>query len=245
MNNRLVVKTCIINPLVFLMKTYAIILAGGQGTRIKSDIPKQFLTIAGKPVIAHTIKKFTDAGINDIIVAAPSDYIEHTKDIINRNFEGIAAKVISGGETRQLSAYSALTCKTFSDDDILLFHDAARPFINSNTITQCIEKAKKHGACGVYVKATDTIAEADNDFVKSIPSREKLYYTQTPQAFQYKVIRHAHEIAQSKSEFDYTDDVKLVLNAGYKVKIIQGDYSNIKITTDFDLRFAGFLLNGN
>lgn len=227
-----------------MQKTYAVILAGGQGIRLGKDMPKQFLKLIDRPVIVHTLEKFNIPGINGKIVVVPEEYIEHTLRMIEEYSIPEVIKVIKGGETRQGSSYKALMCMNFNDDDILLFHDAARPFINSRIITKCIEETAEHGASGVYVKATDTIAEMKNNFVGSIPPREKLFYTQTPQSFKYRIIKEAHEKAASGGNTGSTDDVQLVINSGYKVKIVEGDYSNIKITTPFDLQMAEFIAAG-
>ena len=151
-------------------------------------------------------------------------------------------KIVPGGITRQSSSYNAINSGIFSDEDILIFHDAARPFVLPVIINACIEAAVESDASGVYVKATDTIAEIDKGYVRRIPSREGLYYTQTPQAFKYKRIKEAHDMAVAKNIINATDDVSLIIDAGYKVKMVKGDYMNIKITSAFDLEIAKFIL---
>jgi len=224
-------------------RIYVIILAGGHGMRAGRETPKQFLNINGTPVIIHTLDKFSNTNfqITNIIIAAPEEYIEHTEKIIKKFGIKKIIKLIKGGDTRQGSSYNALTCMEFNDNDILLFHDAARPFIDTEIIDKCIKEAGEHGATGVYIKATDTIARIDNCFVQQIPDRSKLFYTQTPQAFQYKIIKEAHELALLKGVHDTTDDVQLVLDAGYKVRMIDGSPANIKITSPFDLELAEFI----
>lgn len=222
---------------------YIVILAGGHGTRAGSEIPKQFLYVNGKPVIIHTLNKFTrmHSQIKGIIIAVPEEYTEYTNKLIKEFAIQKVIKIIKGGETRQGSSYNALTCMNFNDNDILIFHDAARPFVDPEAIDICIKEAGHNGSAGVYIKATDTIALIENNFVKQIPDRNKLYYTQTPQAFQYKIIKKAHELALSKGIHDPTDDVQLVLDAGYKVKMVEGSSRNIKITNAFDLELAEFI----
>ena len=126
---------------------------------------------------------------------------------------------------------------------VLIFHDAARPFVNAKAIETCIKETKNNGASGLYIKATDTIALITDNFVKQIPDRNMLYYTQTPQVFKYKIIKKAHELALSKYIKDPSDDVQLVLNAGYKVKFVEGSSTNIKITNAFDIELAEFIAN--
>lgn len=229
---------------------FAVILAGGHGTRagrLGHGTPKQFLNINGIPVIIHTLNSFIrmSTKIAGIIIVAPEEYIEHTMELAKEFATGKIIKVIKGGETRQGSSYNAITCMDFDDNDILIFHDAARPFIDTETIEMCIMETELNGACGVYIKATDTIALIENNFTEQIPDRNKLYYTQTPQSFQYKIIREAHELALSKGIHDPTDDVQLVLNAGYKVKVVEGSPRNIKITTAFDFELAEFIAGKN
>lgn len=224
-----------------MQKIYAIILAGGQGKRIGGDIPKQFLQLNKKPVIVYTIEKFNIPEIEGIIIVTPEEYIDYTKNLIKEYSLQKIINVINGGETRQGSSYNAVKSMNFNEDDILVLHDAARPFVNNKIISQCIEETKIHNATGVYIKAIDTIAEIQNGFVNSIPNREKLYYTQTPQSFKYKIILKAHEFALSKGITNSSDDIQMVINAGYKVKIVSGDYSNIKITSPIDFELAGFI----
>ncbi len=225
-----------------MMKFYAAILAGGQGIRLGHDTPKQFLTLGGRPVIAWSIAAFAQiAEVTGIVVVTPEAHRGHTHRIIEET--GLAAKTttIAGGTTRQGSAYNALMSMPFGDNDIIIFHDAARPFVSGDIITRCMQDASLHGAAAVYVKAVDTIAEGGEGFVRSIPERDRLYYTQTPQAFRYAVIREAHEKALANNLTNATDDVKLVLDAGYRVKIVDGDYRNIKITTPFDYELAQYI----
>jgi len=226
-----------------MSRIYAVILAGGHGIRIGKQIPKQFLNINGTPVIIHTLNKFgqTSLQINGTIITVPEDFIEHTEKLIKKFGINGVTKVIKGGVTRQGSSYNVLICDKFNNDDILVFHDAARPFIDPETIDKCIREAQEYGASGVYLKATDTIAMIENGFVKQIPDRSKLNYTQTPQAFQFKIIKEAHELALSRGIHDPTDDVQLVLEAGYKIKTVEGSPANIKITTPFDFKLAEFI----
>ena len=222
---------------------YVIILAGGIGSRTGQGIPKQFLNVNGKPVIIHTLNKFLQLSlkIEGIIIAVPEEHVKYTNELIKEFADSKLMRVIKGGKTRQGSSYNAITCTEFNDNDILVFHDAARPFVSKESIETCIKEAEINGAAGLYIKATDTVALIEDDFVKQIPDRNKLYYTQTPQVFKYKIIREAHELALSKGIKDPTDDVQLVLDAGYKVKLAEGSSANIKITNAFDVELAEFI----
>ena len=224
---------------------HVLILAGGSGTRLGSDTPKQFLDLAGRPVISWSMTAFERVDeIAGIVVACPVAWREKVRAIAADNrIEKIIA-VTAGGETRQLSAYNALRAIDFSDDDIVLIHDAARPFVSAKMIRECFDGAREHGAAAAYVKAVDTVAELKDGFVRRIPDREALYYAQTPQAFRYGIIRRAHEEALAKGDRDASDDVRLVMIAGIEVKAVEGDYRNIKITSERDMEIAETIARG-
>ncbi len=222
-------------------KRYAVILAGGRGYRLANETPKQFLDLVNRPIIAWSLEKFDKLSeINGILVAVPDEFKKSIQDISEKQRITKLVKIVAGGATRQGSAYNVLCSMDFGDDDILIFHDAARPFIKKNIVKECIKEAELHGASGVYVKAVDTIAKG-GEFIDSIPPREGLYYTQTPQAFRFSTIKEAHEKARSRDILNATDDVQLVIDSGHRVKIVEGDPGNIKITTPFDLELARFL----
>ncbi len=219
-------------------KTYAIILAGGRGLRLASKTPKQFLPLGTKPVIAWSLELCEALpGIDHILAVVPEVFFPEINSIISTQGITKFIKTIPGGATRQESAYNALSSVNYSDNDVIIFHDAARPFVSPETMQACITESKQHGAAAAYVPVHDTIAEIDNDFITSVPQRDRLYYAQTPQGFRFCVINTAHEQARS-SGLAFTDDVSLVLAAGFKVKMIDGDYSNFKITTDYDYQTA-------
>jgi 2-C-methyl-D-erythritol 4-phosphate cytidylyltransferase len=224
-----------------MSKNYAIILAGGTGTRIGNSLPKQFLKINDKPMLIHTLDQFNIPEIDGIVLVMAKEYIGYTNNILNNYSFSKIKKIISGGDTRQSSSYNALGALDYNNDDLLVFHDAARPFIKKRIIRDCIREANNFGAAGVYIKAVDTIAIVENEYVQQIPARDKMFYAQTPQAFKYKIIKEAHETALSNKVKHITDDAGLVKNAGYGIKIIHGDQENIKITTFFDLEIAGYI----
>jgi 2-C-methyl-D-erythritol 4-phosphate cytidylyltransferase len=232
-----------------MSSVYAVILAGGQGSRLGAETPKQLMPLAGRPVIAWSLDLFSSADcVDGIIVVSHADTRGSVELLLgDRAFRKVIA-VVDGGETRQGSVWNALVSRSFEDDDVVLLHDAARPFASDAVAVRCIDEARRHGAAGTYVKAVDTIAATEGGFVSSIPPRDSLYLAQTPQAFRYGFIRRAHERARANGMFDATDDAGLALDAGYMVKVVQGDYRNIKITTAFDLEtariIAGKIRNG-
>ncbi|PKL39015.1 MAG: 2-C-methyl-D-erythritol 4-phosphate cytidylyltransferase [Spirochaetae bacterium HGW-Spirochaetae-1] len=224
------------------MTIHAIILAGGQGTRLGAETPKQFLPLGDKPVIRWSMDAFSAVReIDHIIIVCPRERIPWMKDHVAACPEPKVLKITAGGATRQESAWNALNCHDFHDNDILLFHDAARPFVTVEIIANCIQEARNTGACGVYIPATDTITEIIDTRVRAIPPRQYLYQTQTPQAFRYGVIRHAHDLARSSGSGTATDDVSLVMSSGSAVAAVQGSPENFKITTTFDYELAKWI----
>ncbi len=222
------------------MKIYAIILAGGKGLRLGEETPKQFLPLGDKSVIMWSIEAFINSNeVTSVIIVTPEMHRERMNQIIDDMEDSSKIfKIVTGGDTRQESVYNALTCNNFNKDDILLFHDAARPFLSNRVIQDSISLTKIFGASGVYVPAIDTITKIEGDDIISIPDRENLFYTQTPQSFKYDIIKNAHDKARKKSTFRATDDVSLVKQAGIPVKKVEGEYENFKITTYSDYEAA-------
>jgi 2-C-methyl-D-erythritol 4-phosphate cytidylyltransferase len=214
----------------------AVILSAGKGSRMKAEINKQFLLLQNKPVIVHVLEAFEKCSeIDEIIVVAASDELQYFQiNIIDKfNFNKVKG-VIAGGLERQQSAYNGL--KSISQDcEIVLIHDGARPFVSQQTIIDCINGARIYGAVSAGMPSKDTIKLVDeNDMVTLTPPRDRVWQTQTPQAFKRTLIIEAHEIAQNKG-ITATDDTMLVEMLGYQVKMLAGSYENIKITTPDDL----------
>ncbi|QNU68728.1 2-C-methyl-D-erythritol 4-phosphate cytidylyltransferase [Ruminiclostridium herbifermentans] len=213
---------------------------------MNSDINKQYIDIAGIPVLARTIAVFENCeAISDIIVVVNEADIEYCRhNIIKRyNFSKVK-ELISGGSERQNSVYKGL-CATDESRKIVLIHDGARPFVSQKNIIDCISAAKEYGACGVGVRLKDTIKICDqNGFVTTTPDRSSLWSIQTPQAFTYDIIMNAHKVA-IQSGYIGTDDLVLVERQGIQVKIIEGSYKNIKITTPEDLIIGESIARSN
>ncbi|MEJ5362747.1 MAG: 2-C-methyl-D-erythritol 4-phosphate cytidylyltransferase [Spirochaetota bacterium] len=226
------------------MKHYAIIVAGGMGQRMGAAVPKQFLLLGKKPVIAWSIETFVASqSIDSIIIAIHPEYKQQLEDVIKTYLPNTNIIITHGGQTRQESCFNGLQAYNFSSEDIVLIHDAARPFITVSMIKQCIEVATLHGACGIYVPVKETIAQVNDSTLTQVLPREILYAAQTPQCFQYSIIIDAHKKARQRNITNATDDVSLALLAGYTVKAITGDfYTNIKITTNEDMELAKLLI---
>ena len=221
---------------------HAIIVAAGQGKRMNSKLNKILLTLDDKPIIHHSIKPFQESGlIDDIIIVANKDSIEEITKLKSQ-FPKIK-KVIQGGEYRQDSVYNGIKSLEAKEDDIILIHNGANPFISKNLIEETIKNAKQFGAAAVAIKAKDTIKETDKDnLVKKTLDRYNLWQMQTPQAMTYSLAIKAFEKAK-KDNYYGTDDVELIERLGNKVKIVESSQENFKLTTPIDLENAKLLMN--
>ena len=202
-------------------------MAGG-GERFKSATPKQFHHLQGKPLYQWTLEKLEDSQLFDeILLVCPKEHIPKSTH-----------PVVMGGSTRQESSYLGLTaCK---GADIVLIHDSARPFVSTRILKENIEQASLHGAADTCIPSSDTIVQtSDGHTIDHIPNRKHLWRGQTPQTFSYPLIVEAHKKTAKKNA---TDDCQLVIDLGKKVAIVQGEETNIKITTTQDLQFAEHLL---
>ena len=216
------------------MKISAIITAGGTSSRF-GNTNKLLEKINGKEIIQYTVDAFLDAEIAEIIICANCSIIENLSEMFKNNPN---IKIIEGGKTRQESVYKGLQA---ANCDYVLIHDGARPMITDEIIKNTIAKVINKKAVSVMTKTVDTIKEVDENgkIIKTI-DRSKLYNTQTPQAFEYNLIKTAHEKLQNKN---FTDDAGMIEALGFDVYIVEGDYRNIKVTTKSDIALASNYLN--
>jgi len=219
-----------------ILKISAIIVAAGKGRRMGKDYNKQYIILGDKPIVAHTLEVFEQNSlIDEIILVVGKDEIALVKqDVIEKyNFKKVVS-IIEGGNQRQDSVYNGLSAIN-NECDIVLVHDGARPFVTDNIIEEGINVANDAGACiaAVPVKDTIKVVNANMDVVNT-PARETLWAIQTPQVFKYKLLMNAYEKLQN-SDMKVTDDAMLIEALGHTVKIINGSYENIKITTPEDL----------
>lgn len=214
----------------------AIIVAAGKGTRMDSEIPKQYMEIGGRTILDTTLYKFEKSNdVDEIILVINKEDIEFVKDEIGPFYTKIS-HVVAGGKTRTESVYQGL--KRIGKCDIVLIHDGVRPFVSYNLITTCIENALMYKACIPVMDVVDTIKEVSEDgIVVQTYDRKKLRAVQTPQAFDYNLIRDSYEKVMTE-DVEFTDDASIVEYYGYKVKTIEGLAKNIKITRPLDLRMA-------
>ncbi len=222
------------------MKNVAIVLAAGQGKRMNSKVQKQFLLIKEKPVLYYTLNAFeTSSLITDIILVTGKDEIEYCqKEIVEKyGFEKVR-KIVAGGKERYHSVHHGI--QAIDVADYVLIHDGARPFVDGDIIERVCEAVKEHKACVVGMPVKDTIKIADdNGFAAQTPDRRKVWQVQTPQTFEYHLIKEAYEKLLADEPEGITDDAMVVETmTNHKVKLVEGSYRNIKITTPEDLDIA-------
>lgn len=219
-----------------------VIVAAGTGSRMKKDINKQFIKLKNKEIVAHTIEKFYNSeNIDDIVVVIREDEEEYFNKNIKEKYGFTNIKVAHGGNERQDSVFNGIKMLK-KECDVVLIHDGARPFVTDDIIKRSINKANEHNAIVVGVKVKDTIkVVSDNGNIVDTPNRSYLWAVQTPQVFKYDIITKAYEDACNNNYYG-TDDAMLVERIGYNVKMIEGSYNNIKITTQEDLEFGEQIL---
>ena len=228
-------------------KCTAIVLAAGQGRRMKSKVKKQFLSIAGKPIVYYALHCFEKAPfIQNIILVTSEDCVEYCqREIIDKYGFRKVGKVVVGGKERYDSVYAGLLA--CGETDYVYIHDGTRPFITRDILERALDGARETGACVVGMPSKDTVKILDKEqFVIKTPKRTHVWAVQTPQVFRYPIIRDAHEKARSRRMDGVTDDSMLVEKYGdCKVKMVEGSYENLKITTPEDLFVAEVILRGN
>lgn len=217
------------------MKVFAIIPSGGLGKRMNNPLPKQYLKFHGKELIVYTLEVFQKCSlIDEIILSAQKDFFSLLNELKEKYSLTKLAKIVEGGTERQHSVFNALKSINAKDDDMIAVHDAVRPLLPQNVLTDAIETAKECGGCVVALKAKDTLIKG-NDSVSSYVDRNEIYYAQTPQIFRYKILLDAMQKAKEEN-FIGTDESMLVHRCGYKVKIVEGSSLNFKITNQDDIK---------
>ncbi len=231
-------------------KNIAIILAAGSGERSGFAIPKQLVEVAHKPIIEHTISNFQNSAcIDEIIVVTNDNCIKKTRDIVTKRAFFKVKKIIYGGKERYKSSLAAIIASEQDSkqyDVNLIFHDAVRPLVNERIIRDVVQALNHYNAVNVVVPTTDTIIFADliTNTISSVPEREKLRNSQTPQGFSWKTIRLAYDLALEDPDFKTTDDCGVVFNylPDEKIYLVSGESNNIKLTYKDDLQIIEKLL---
>lgn len=237
------------------MKNIAVILAGGTGRRMGSSVPKQFMELAGRTVIEHSIEAFcSHPAVDEVAVVVHPEWKGRFQAIVERNSWEKLTKVIDGGSERYMSSLNAIMAYIDEPDDTnLLLHDAARPWVSADIISRVAAALQHNEAVGVAVPSTDTVWEVHPDmngmweagnekfeiprFVARIPERKLMWRAQTPQAFRLPLIRDAYQRALQDPQFQATDDCGVVRKymPGTKITVVEGEENNRKITFKEDI----------
>ncbi|MDO4294526.1 MAG: 2-C-methyl-D-erythritol 4-phosphate cytidylyltransferase [bacterium] len=225
-------------------KVSAVVLAAGQGKRMGSRIHKQYLLLEGKPILYYCLKAFEDSAVEEIVLVVGKGEIPYCQTEIAEKFGFHKIKaIVEGGSERYHSVYEGL--RAISRCEIVLIHDGARPFVSLKNIQDAIEGARKYQACVLGMPVKDTIKRVDGENVAlETPDRRYLWQIQTPQAFSYELIRKAYDLLMGDEQMQQgiTDDAMVAEKMLQKrVKIIEGDYSNMKVTTPEDMTIAAAL----
>lgn len=218
------------------MNKYAIIVAGGSGSRMKSDLPKQFIEIAGLPVLMHTLKRFKEA-FSDIslILVLPETQIPFWKELCEKHHFSLAHQLVKGGKSRFQSGKNGLDI--IKTNGIVAIHDGVRPFVSAEIIRESFQVAEEKGTAVVSVASKDSVRVNGQAI-----DRQTVRLIQTPQTFQVPIIKKAFEGEELST---FTDDASVAEFAGFNINLIEGSYENIKITTPEDLEWAEIILKRN
>jgi 2-C-methyl-D-erythritol 4-phosphate cytidylyltransferase len=214
------------------IKKYAIIVAGGSGSRMKSDIPKQFIEVGGLPILMHTLKRFKEAEPEiELILVLPESQFEYWNQLCEK-YPTVPHQLVKGGNTRFQSGLNGL--KTIENEGLVAIHDGVRPFVSAEIIQESFKVANEKGTAVVSVPSKDSVRVNGQAI-----DRSTVRLIQTPQTFQIALIKKAFETEELST---FTDDASVAEHAGFTINLIEGSYENIKITTPEDLQWAEIIL---
>ena len=233
-----------------MMQATVLIPAAGTGRRMGGSVSKQYLELIGKPILAHTLALFENHPLIDNIylIVPPNDLSYCQQQIVDRYGFNEVRRIVAGGDKRQDSVKNGLDA--LAKDGLnqpqrpILIHDGARPLFDCKRLSTLIDIVCQTGACTIGVPVKDTIKDVENNKITGSPDRNRLWQAQTPQGFQYQLIKEAFDQAAADG-FIATDDASLLERLGHPVQILEGDYRNIKVTTPEDILIAVALLGGS
>ena len=224
------------------MRVFALVLAGGSGDRFGAEMPKQFVRLAGEPILGRTLRAVARAGIAQLVVVTHPNWLAETTDLVEGAGLDVPVKLVPGGATRNESTRNGLAAVEAADDDIILVHDAVRPLVPDDVILRSLEPILSGRADGTdtVIPSADTLVVVDGDLVVEIPERARYRRGQTPQCFRAGVLRRAYAAAAAAGDLSATDDCTLVLRhvPGARIVAVEGDEVNLKITTRTDMILA-------
>ena len=232
-----------------MSKFAAIVLSAGVGSRMKSDIPKQYMDLEGKPVICYSLKAFEDAGFSSIVLVCGKDDVDYCrKEIVEKHDLKNVTAIVPGGKERYHSVYEGL--KAVGAADYVFIHDGARPMLSQEIIERLKSAVVKEDAAVAGMPVKDTIKIVDDEaYVSDTPERQYVWQVQTPQCFSFPIIYNAYKSVIQDEEEGWTipkitdDAMVLEYATDHEVKMVEADYRNIKITTPEDLVIAAAFLN--
>lgn len=228
------------------MRTHALLLAGGSGDRFGAELPKQFIRLAGEPILARSARAVAAAGIDAMVVVAHPDWVTETERILASAGLAVPARVVPGGATRNESTRNGLAALDAAPDDIVVVHDAVRPLVPADVVRRSIEPiaSGRADATDTVIASADTLVIVEGDRVVEIPDRARYRRGQTPQTFRADVLARAYAGAAAAGDLSATDDCSLALRyvPGLRLEAVAGDEVNLKITTRIDMVMADRML---
>lgn len=233
---------------------FGAILAGGIGSRMHlADMPKQFLPLGDKPILIHTVEKFlTCSKLDKVYIGVHADWVNYTHDLLKKHLAVLAdnVRIVAGGSDRNATILNVIAAieEDFgeSDDHIIVTHDSVRPFVTLRMIEENIEYAKQYGAVDTVTPAVDTIVmSADGNIITDIPNRAQLYQGQTPQTFRINLLKTLYHSLTDEEKSSLTDACKICVVRNQPVYLVEGSYTNLKITTPGDYKIAQAMVGGN
>lgn len=234
---------------------FGAILAGGIGSRMHmADMPKQFLPLGDKPIIVHTLEKFlTCSRFEAIYIGVHADWVNYMTDLIEKHLPASVQNkvhVVAGGSDRNGTILNVIAAieGTFgeSDDHIIVTHDSVRPFVTLRMIEENIDYAEKYGAVDTVTPAVDTlVVSTDGKVINSIPNRAEMYQGQTPQSFRINLLKTLYHSLSDEEKATLTDACKICVVRNHPVYLVEGAYTNLKITTPGDYKIAQAMVGGN
>lgn len=222
------------------------LLAGGRGTRVGSEVPKQLLEVGGRAVLEHSLATFhAHPRVDRIVLVMVGEHLDTARELVRRGgYEDKVVAVVPGGSSRSASTVAALAVLGEEQVDLLV-HDAARPLVTARVVDDCFSALASYAAVNVAVESTDTIVEVGPDgLVRGTPPRSSLRRVQTPQGFRSEVLREAHRLAAADPDFEATDDCGVVRRylPDVPIVVVPGDAQNLKVTSPVDLLVVEALL---
>jgi 2-C-methyl-D-erythritol 4-phosphate cytidylyltransferase len=229
-------------PYPLAVRIHALVLAGGSGDRFGAEMPKQFVRLAGEPILSRTLRAVVSAGVDQLVVVSHPSWVGETRELVESLALDVPAAIVAGGMTRNESARNGLAALAADDEDVVLIHDAVRPLVPREVILRSIEPilSGRADATDTVIPSADTLVVVEDDAVVEIPERARFRRGQTPQTFRVSIIRRAYEAAEAAGDLQATDDCTLVLRhvPGARIVAVPGDEVNLKITTRTDMVLA-------